>query len=118
MTSLSSTWEGLYNVVADAPSRAVNPVNKFQDNTAEAVDNVDFPISINLALASTCFMQPTIHCLGPPLAIRPYDALQEQRQDRLCKAIFKFIETQCFPEGIMVIYRRAMYDREEWLPLQ
>ncbi|PIO55349.1 hypothetical protein TELCIR_23265, partial [Teladorsagia circumcincta] len=38
--------------------------------------------------------------VGPLHAIRPYDALQEQKRDRFCSALFCLIETQRFPPEI------------------
>uniref|UniRef100_A0A7I5E7K4 RNA-directed DNA polymerase n=1 Tax=Haemonchus contortus TaxID=6289 RepID=A0A7I5E7K4_HAECO len=92
--------KGSSNVVADALSRAVNSRVRFQDGTPEAEDIVEFPVSINTAVPVAYSIRPSIYCVGPLHAIRPYDALQEQRNDQFCSAILSFIETQRFPPSL------------------
>ncbi|PIO70483.1 reverse transcriptase [Teladorsagia circumcincta] len=92
--------KGSSNVVADALSRAVNPRVCFEDDTPETDDIVEFPVSINKASPAIYSVRPTVCCLGPLHAIRPYDALQEQKRDRFCSALFFLIETQRSPPAI------------------
>ncbi|PIO59369.1 integrase core domain protein [Teladorsagia circumcincta] len=103
--------KGSSNVVADALSRAVNPRVRFEDDTPETDDIVEFPVSINKASPAIYSVRPTVCCLGPLHAIRPYDALQEQKRDRFCSALFCLIETQRFPPEI------SEEDKTTWLPV-
>uniref|UniRef100_A0A7I4Z6R8 RNA-directed DNA polymerase n=1 Tax=Haemonchus contortus TaxID=6289 RepID=A0A7I4Z6R8_HAECO len=92
--------KGSSNVVADALSRAVAPTVRLQDDTPEADDIVEFPVSINAIRASAYSIRPVVRCLGPLQAIRPYNVLQEQKADLLCSAIMSFIESQRFPPNL------------------
>ncbi|XGW21243.1 hypothetical protein V3C99_004304, partial [Haemonchus contortus] len=103
--------KGSSNVVADALSRAVDSRVRFQDGTPEAEDIVEFPVSINTAVPVAYSIRPSIYCVGPLHAIRPYDALQEQRNDQFCSAILSFIETQRFPSFL------SDQQKTEWLAI-
>uniref|UniRef100_W6NII7 RNA-directed DNA polymerase n=1 Tax=Haemonchus contortus TaxID=6289 RepID=W6NII7_HAECO len=92
--------KGSSNVVADALSRAANPQVRFQDDTPDADDIIEFPVSINSVFTPAFPKQPTLCCLGPPKAIHPYDALVEQKRDPFCSALFTFISSQRFPDDL------------------
>uniref|UniRef100_A0A7I4Z3Z2 RNA-directed DNA polymerase n=1 Tax=Haemonchus contortus TaxID=6289 RepID=A0A7I4Z3Z2_HAECO len=92
--------KGSSNVVADALSRVVDKKVRFEDNTPDTDDIVEFPVSINVLRQVSYSVRPSVLCLGQFRAIRPYDALLEQKQDDFCSSIATFIETQRFPASV------------------
>ncbi|CAJ0593303.1 unnamed protein product [Cylicocyclus nassatus] len=103
--------KGSSNVVADCLSRSVNPQTQFQDNTPESEDIVEFPMC--LAVQGYCLrpLQPTNSSLVTPIAIKPYDALLEQKRDPVCSPIMSFLETGQFPDNA------SETDKAQWLRL-
>ncbi|CAJ0590927.1 unnamed protein product [Cylicocyclus nassatus] len=100
--------KGSSNVVADCLSRFVNPSFRFQDNTSESDDIIEFP---NCLILQT--FQPLPACLAPlcataPIAIKPYNALLEQKADPLCNSIMIFLETNKFPDSVAEADKAAL----------
>lgn len=92
MTSYDLSIEyikGKSNVIADAMSRIENPDNKFQDNTPETQDIVEFPVCLSV--------MPDYFLAPPPMIatiqgkIKPFDVLQAQLVDKTCKEIMDLI---------------------------
>ncbi|PIO59692.1 hypothetical protein TELCIR_18836, partial [Teladorsagia circumcincta] len=73
---------------------------QFKDEDPESDDIVEFPVSVNVVQPAVCSVRPSLLCLGHLRAIRPYDALLEQKQDPFCSTILSFIETQRFPDSV------------------
>ncbi|EYC25165.1 hypothetical protein Y032_0012g1741 [Ancylostoma ceylanicum] len=70
------------------------------DDAPESDDIVKFPVSINTCRPRMYSVRSPIVCAGSPVAIRPYDALVEQKADFVCSATMSFIETQQLPETV------------------
>ncbi|WKY05451.1 hypothetical protein Q1695_006010 [Nippostrongylus brasiliensis] len=59
---------------------------KASDGSAETEDIVEFPVCLALDPAA------------PPVRIRPYDILIEQKQDSFCRGLMQFLETDSLPD--------------------
>ncbi|CAJ0606948.1 unnamed protein product [Cylicocyclus nassatus] len=103
--------KGSSNVVADCLSRSVNPQTQFQDNTPESEDIVEFPMCLAVQGYRLRSLQPTNSSLVTPIAIKPYDALLEQKRDPVCSPIMSFLETGQFPDNA------SETDKAQWLRL-
>ncbi|PIO58085.1 reverse transcriptase [Teladorsagia circumcincta] len=80
--------------------RVANRKVQFKDEDPESDDIVEFPVSVNVVQPAVCSVRPSLLCLGHLRAIRPYDALLEQKQDPFCSTILSLIETQRFPDSV------------------
>ncbi|EPB78884.1 zinc knuckle [Ancylostoma ceylanicum] len=92
--------KGSSNVVADALSRSSDKRVRFVDDTPDAEDIIEYPVSINLNFPTICSVRTATIFTNSATAIRPYDALQEQLSDNFCSALISFIQTQRFPEHV------------------
>ncbi|KHJ97537.1 hypothetical protein OESDEN_02472 [Oesophagostomum dentatum] len=89
--------KGSSNVVADALSRSVDKHVHFEDDSPDANDIIEFPVSINKVCPTGYTLLSPIVYASTPSAIRPYDALLAQKADSLCSPIMTFLEMQRFP---------------------
>ncbi|CAJ0604217.1 unnamed protein product [Cylicocyclus nassatus] len=92
--------KGSSNVVADALSRSVDKHVRFEDDAADSTDIIEFPVSINCCAPPTFSVRPPIIYLTQATALRPYDALLEQKSDAFCSPLMTFLETQRFPDNL------------------
>ncbi|VDN30654.1 unnamed protein product, partial [Cylicostephanus goldi] len=102
--------KGSSNVVADCLSRSVTPQTHVQDTTPESEDIVEFPVCLAVQNYRIRSLQPTDSPITP-IAIKPYDALLEQKQDLVCNSIMSFLETGKFPDHV------SEADKASWLKL-
>ncbi|KHJ94973.1 zinc knuckle [Oesophagostomum dentatum] len=103
--------KGSSNVVADCLSRMSNPKVKFQDNTPESDDIVEFPACLAVKPQCSFSVRPSHIMIVEPTAIKPYDVLLEQKADHLCQSLMSFLETGNFPDDI------EEQEKTSWLKL-
>ncbi|CAJ0595735.1 unnamed protein product [Cylicocyclus nassatus] len=103
--------KGSSNVIADCLSRSVDPSVRFQDNTPETEDIIDFPNCLALHTSIPFSIRSSTIYLTSPLHIKPYDILLEQKKDPTCKSLMSFLETGRFPTHI------AETEKSSWLAL-